>query len=79
MFSSYNGVLPSTIGFYPYLTVNNVNPLTPYLNSANLNNNSGPFSSVAVTVRDADVCNVRFLNTMNDLTSAGKLISSVFY
>lgn len=79
MFNGYNANLGASLTYYPFLTANNVNPTTPFLNSQNLNSNNGPFKFTSVTVRSPDICNVRFLNTMNDLTSSGKLISSVFY
>lgn len=42
---------------------------------------NGPFQTNAafISTNDTDVCNVRFLNTMNSLTSAGRVTSSIYY
>lgn len=67
----------TTMANYPFVTPNSVNPLTPFTNAANVL--WGPFAATTTTTQDVDICNVRFLNTMNDLTSSGKMISSVYY
>jgi len=66
------------ITFYPYVNINNVNPLTPLANAITF---PGPFASQESTtsLKAPDICNVRFINTMNALTSSGKAIISVFY
>lgn len=63
---------------YPYICTNNINPMRPYYNSGTT---AGPFQSqdALISLRAPDVCNLRFINTMNSLTSSGKLISSIFY
>lgn len=65
-------------GAYPHVCINNVNPLTPWLNG---NYSPGPFwtQDPTTSLKAPDLCNVRFINTMNSLTSSGKLILSVFY
>lgn len=69
----------SGIGFYPYVIVNSVNPLTPFVNNQSVK--GGPFSSQdsLTSLKAPDVCNLRFINTMNSLVSSGKLTVSVFY
>lgn len=66
------------LAYYPYVNINNVNPSTPYANSIM---SPGPFASQDSTtsLKAPDLCNVRFINTMNALTSSGKAIISVFY
>lgn len=66
----------TTFTTYPWVSINNVNPLTPYTNTLLVN---GPFATTQSVYMAPDITNVRFLNTMNDLTSAGKLTVSVFY
>lgn len=41
----------------------------------------GPFQTNGgfISTNDTDVCNIRFLNTMNSLTSAGRMTSSIYY
>lgn len=41
----------------------------------------GPFQANAafISTNDTDVCNVRFMNTMNSLTSSGRMTSSIYY
>lgn len=65
-------------GYFPYITTNNVNPLRPFFNSTTI---AGPFQSQdnLTSLKAPDVCNVRFINTMNSLTSSGKVISSIYY
>lgn len=76
MYSSNGNV--SGQDHYPYICTNNINPLRPYHNSGTT---AGPFLSqdALISLRAPDICNLRFINTMNSLTSSGKLISSIFY
>lgn len=64
--------------FYPFCVTNNVTPLTPYVNGTA---QSAPFTAQdpLTTTKAPDIVNMRFLNTMNALTTAGKLIVSIFY
>lgn len=73
-----NPTSASPLQYYNFLTINNVNPTTPMINASLF---AGPFASVSsqVGIMAPDVCNVRFINTMSALTSAGKVISSVYY
>jgi len=65
-----------TLSYYPWVTINSTTPLTPFANNLYP---VAPFGSTATTIKAPDLTNVRFLNTMNDLQSSGKLITSVFY
>lgn len=76
LFSPANAA--SGFGHYPFFVMNNVTPLIPYDGATNI---YSPFESLDTTtsVKAPDICNLRFLNTMNSLVSAGKLTVSVFY
>jgi len=76
MFNSIPSNVGSVINYYPWLSVNNVTPLIPFQSDRRV---GGPFSATSVVLRAPDVTNVRFVNTMNDLQSSGKLVSSIFY
>lgn len=74
----FNPAIPvgPTYQFYPWVNLNSTTPLTPFTNNLMV---AAPFATTNTTIKAPDITNVRFLNTMNDLQSSGKLIVSVFY
>lgn len=74
----FNPATPSgaTYQFYPWVNINSTTPLSPFTNNLMI---TAPFATTSTTIKAPDITNVRFLNTMNDLQSSGKLIVSVFY
>lgn len=73
---------PATVaagnGHYPFYLMNNVTPLIPFDGATSI---FSPFENLDTTtsLKAPDITNVRFINTMNSLTSAGKLTVSIFY
>lgn len=65
---------------YPFCSVNNLNVGSPFVGATSTLLFNGPFLAQAnnVTTFTTDLFTVSYLNTMNALTSSGKMIVSTF-